>query len=332
MNGVGMSEAMASGFSVMKVLLFFADHLIEFMGAVLVVALSVRFMAFRAAQRDMIYFKTFSRSVEKILETENQVSEVKNVDAWLQDVLGRVIAHLPERKLRSGPSTSGSSPAGAAAAGPEAGAPGPSFRNQGQAQQKKETLQEFAEGKRSVIHAVRHQVDAFKSPFPPNFSELTYRVLSEDRQWRYVLGVPVEMIVRMMDILPGIFVVFGIFGTFIGIASALPMISSIDLSKIQDSGPILKQFIDAVSLSMRCSIAGIFCSIFTTVLNAMYPLYTSRAEVRRSLDRCFELMWHRLHGYKVSIADQRIIALLESIVGRMEPKKGAKIDSETKAA
>jgi hypothetical protein len=296
--------ASGTGFSVMGSLLFFADHLIEFMGAVLVVALSVRYVAFRAAQRDQAYFKTFSRSVEKILETENQVSEVKNVEVWLQDVLNRVVAHLPERKLRSGKAPS--SPPSA----PTENAPGPSFRNQGS---RKETLQEFAEGKRSVIHAVRHQIDAFKSPFPPNFSELTYRVLSEDRQWRTVLGIPVEMIVRLMDILPGIFVVFGIFGTFIGIASALPMISSIDLGRIQDSGPILKQFIDAVSLSMRCSIAGIFCSIFTTVLNAMYPLYTSRAEVRRSLDRCFELMWHRLHGYKVSVADQRIIALLETI-------------------
>jgi hypothetical protein len=289
---------------IMHGLLFFADHLIEFMGAVLVTALIVRWVAYKASNRDLIYFKTFSRSVEKVLENQDKFQEVHNVDGWLNELLGNVLAQLPERSLRAGRQMKATE-----------AAPGQSFRFQGK---QKESLQEFAEGKKSVIHAVKHQVDAFKSPFPPNFTELTYRILGEDKQWRQVLGMPVDMLVRMMDILPGIFVVFGIFGTFIGIATALPMIGALDMGHIQDSGPVLTRFIDAVSMSMRCSIAGIFCSIFMTVLNALYPLYTSRAEVRRSLERCLENMWYRIHGTKVSAADAQIIKLLERLATAWE--------------
>lgn len=292
---------------IMNVLLSFADRLVEFMGIMLVAALVLRWIAYKAAQRDQIYFKTFARGIEKVLETQDKHQEVRNVDEWLSELLRRVLALLPERSLRAGRDMSAAPQPSPSAAG----APGPSFRFQmGQ----KESLEEFAEGKKSIVHAVRHQVDVFKSPYPPNFSELTYRVLSEDRQWKQVIGIPMDMFVRMMDVLPGIFVVFGIFGTFIGIAAALPKVGEIDMSKLNEATPVLKAFIDSISLSMRCSIAGIFCSIFTTVLNAMYPIYASRAEVRRNLERCFEMMWFRIHGDKVSYADGRMIQLLEKLV------------------
>ena len=291
----------------MSLLLKLADHLIEFMAVVLVSALCIRWFAYKAALRDRAYFNTFAHSVEKILESEPPHGEVKNVEEWLSQLLDSVVEHLPARSLR-----------GERMLFTRKGAsqPGPAFRFSEASSV--ESLSEYSDGQRSVIHATKHQLDSFKSPFPPNFTEITYRVLGEDKHWKEVLGIPVEMLVRVMDILPGTFVVFGIFGTFIGIAAALPQIGALDLERIAESGPVLHSFIDSVSFSMRCSIAGIFCSIFLTVLNALYPIYSPRAEVRRNLERCFELMWHSVHGGKMSIADTKVIELLQKISDQLE--------------
>ncbi len=289
----------------MNLFLFLADHLIELMGGLLVGALAIRWFAWRETIEDRTYFNSFSQSVEKVLERRDR-DDITDVDIWLNGLLDEVSSQLPDRRLRGRKETK------------DAGIPpGPAFRNS-EAKAEPETLQEYAEGKKSILHAVKHQADAFKSAFPPNYTEITYRVLAEDRHWKQILGMPVEMLVRVMDILPGMFVIFGILGTFIGIASALPQIGAIDMNKIADSGPILNQFIEAVSLSMRASIAGIFCSIVMTLLNALYPIYAPRAEVRRNLERCFELMWLQVHGEKLSNADSRVIELLERIAVSLE--------------
>ena len=84
----------------MNLLLSLADHLIEFMGTVLIGALGIRWFAYKAALRDRAYFNTFSHSVEKILETEEPHGEVKEVEEWLAKLLDSVVDHLPSRSVR----------------------------------------------------------------------------------------------------------------------------------------------------------------------------------------------------------------------------------------
>ena len=58
---------------------------------------------------------------------------------------------------------------------------------------------------------------------------------------------PNENISRLIDILPGLFVVLGIFGTFIGISMALPKIAQMDFNNLEGSGAILTEFVLNVS-------------------------------------------------------------------------------------
>jgi hypothetical protein len=285
---------------IMHAFLILADHLIELMSAGVVVALSVRYLAYRSGQRDQIYFKTFARGVEKVLDTEDKHGKVENVDEWMHSLCTKVMALLPDRSLRFGPVNAPVTPPGEPMEG--------TFRFQN-----RESFTDFADGKKSVIHGIRQQMDVFKSAHLPDFYELTQRVLDQDKQWKNVLGIKVETLTRILDIMPGLFVVGGIFGTFIGIASALPAIGKIDLSRIQESAPILTGFIDGIALSMRCSIAGILASVIMTVLNALFPINSSRIDVQRELERAFEMIWHRIHGNNVSFSDGRIIALLEKL-------------------
>lgn len=275
-------------------LLLFADNLIYVMGCGLVVALIFRYLAYRTAQRDKVYFKTFARGVEKTLESEGAYSQVDDVDSWMTNLLVKVVSLIPDRSLRFGKFNNGQQEG--------------SFRFQD-----KESLSEFAEGKKSILHGIKQHIDVFKSPYPPNFTELTYKILDQDKQWKTVVGVPIEVLSRMLDVLPGLFVVGGILGTFIGVAHGLPKIAQIDLNKISESTPVLSQFVEAVALSMQASIAGITYMMLMTVLNTLFPIHSSRIEVEKTLERCFEIMWHRIHGNKMSFADMQMVKLLEGI-------------------
>ena len=283
----------------MATVLGMSDYLIEFMGLCLAGALMFRLLASRASRRDQIYFKTFARGIEKTLDAETALNKIDeaHVDEWLVGLLNRVTVNLPNRNLRFGKGRGAQDRANDAPT---------RFRE-------KEMFTEFAEGKKSIVHSIRGHVDVLKSEFPPNFGELADRILDQDRQWKTVAGVPIETVSRMLDILPGLFVIGGILGTFIGIATGLPKIGMIDLNRISESSPILASFIDNIALSMRTSIFGIMFSVAMTVLNTTFPIHTQRIDVEKSVQRCLELIWNRIHGDKLSHADQRIIELLEQI-------------------
>lgn len=273
------------------------------MGVMLIVALALRFIVYRSGKRDNYYFKSFSDSVVKILENEEN-KEIENVPSWISNLLHKVSQRLPNRSVRS-VSTPGKHDNG-------------SFR-----EKDKESFEEFSQGKRSIIHSVKQNIDAFVSSHPPNFYELTQRILKQDKKWTTILGViNLDKLSRMLDVLPGMFIVIGIFGTFLGITAALPTIAKIDLTKIQDAAPLLNSFVSNVAFSMHTSIFGIICSLVLTILNTLFPITEVRITVRKNLEYCFEFMWYRIHGEKIQEGDKQIIQQLEKIYAALEDSDG----------
>ena len=116
--------------------------------------------------------------------------------------------------------------------------PEKSIRVKKSSQAKTQNLGEYTDSKRSLIVALRKELDAIKSPFPPNFTEIAERVLNKIIHGEHFKGSPYGLLNRGLDILPNLFIVFGIFGTFIGITSALPLIATIDLNNLSAATPI----------------------------------------------------------------------------------------------
>jgi len=278
---------------------FISNNLITILPGILVIALIVRYVAYKSGKSNHSYFTTFSRSGEKLLNKEDKYDKVEDVETWLNSFLDKIVKELPDRSLRDSPVNIKGSPSGKSS----------TFRHRD-----KESLKEFADGKRSIINAVKQQLDAFKSPHPPNFSELTRRVLDQDKQWNFLLGtIPMSTLSRMLDVLPGLFVIGGIFGTFIGITSALPIIGQIDLAELDTAGEKLTSFVTFVAYSMNTSIAGIVCSVIMMILNAIFPLETTRRDVKKSLERTFEFIWYRIHGNQLSQGEHKIVQALDRI-------------------
>lgn len=268
---------------------FLCSYLIEIMAVTCAIALCLRVIAHRANRANQAYFNSFAHSIVKHLEAEEgKHTFVDDVDIWLENLLNSVKEYLPDRSLR--------------------------FNKH--APERSERLVDYTDGKQSIIIAMKQQSDAFKSPHMPNCAELADRVLNQDTKWRTILGfIPVDVLTRGLDVLPNLFVVGGIFGTFVGITGSLPLIATIDIANLGEAGPVLNKFVEGVAYSMDTSIAGIIFSVIMTMITALFPLTTIRDDVAKNFERSIEFMWYRIHGNKLSYAERQVVQALAGLNG-----------------
>ncbi|MBS1960202.1 MAG: hypothetical protein JST80_12065 [Bdellovibrionales bacterium] len=72
------------------------------------------------------------------------------------------------------------------------------------------------------------------------------------------------------SILPGLFVVGGIFGTFLGIMKALPELGGMDVNDPNSTKAVMDTFLLKVAFSMATSTLGILYSVLTQVFNSFF--------------------------------------------------------------
>ena len=296
------------------VLNFFSNYLIEFMGALLVVGLIFRFGAYKRSKNDNAYYSSFTRELELNVERDKEDKKhIEDIDHYLSDVLGRVSKKLPDRSLR--------------------------FKNN---EKEKETegkkvlsLRDYVSGKQGLVVNIQAESSVFKNQTQPNFTELTHRILSQDPNWTKVLKhFSIDGVTRMIDILPGLFIVFGVFGTFIGISMALPEIANIDFNDLDKSADTLMRFVLNVTYAMKTSIAGIFFSLILTVLNTLFPIKETRYRVFKKVETSLQMLWYHIHTVNKKENSQEVVLekllnVLEKIEANISEKEK---DQEEKAS
>jgi len=270
-------------------------YLIEVMFVILIVALGLRFMAHRTSKEDQLYYSTFTREIEKRVERDDiSKVELDDIEQYIEGLLDEVSTNLPTRAVRVRKSEEDDS------------------------SRKIISVREFVGGSQSLIHSLKGETNAFKARQKPNFAQLTHRVMGKDSHWVKLHGLfPIESVIRMIDVLPGIFIVMGIFGTFVGITNALPRIAEIDFNNISNSSNVLSVFVNDVSFAMRTSIAGIFFSLIISLLNTLFPIKIIRNVIARQVEDCLEYLWYFVHGGRSdrqqTEAISQMVQLLENI-------------------
>lgn len=261
---------------------FFSNYLIEFMTGLLVIGLFFRWAGHRQSKVEDAYFTSFTSEIEKILLIQKeQNTKVEEVEPYLNELLNQVKDKLPTRSVRNKAAKKHDKKANQLGA------------------QNVVSLRDYVKGDQSLFLGIKSESGTFKSKFPPNFNDLTDRILEHDENWNKVLKIfPIGPISRLIDILPGLFVVFGIFGTFIGISMALPKIAQIDFNNLDASSAILMEFVLSVTYAMKTSIAGILFSLLTTFINTIAPVSGLRKKTYKKVSNCFENIWHAIHGEK----------------------------------
>jgi hypothetical protein len=261
------------------ILQFFSNFLIEFMSLLLGVALSLRWFSYTHSKRDEAYFSHFTRELSSTINEDKQKNvSVSDVESYLINLLGRVNQKLPHRNLRADLSKRKEK-----MDIPEENSP------------QSVSLREYVGSKHGLIASIQNETSVFNTKTPPNFGQLTERVMNEDDNWSKLFGfMPIDGVTRILDVLPTIFIVLGVFGTFIGISMALPEIAAIDFSNLEASGDTLSQFVLKVTFAMKTSIAGIFFSIILTFLNTLFPIEATRESTFDKVENVMQVLWYHV--------------------------------------
>jgi hypothetical protein len=278
------------------ILNFFSNYLIEVMGAMLVIALVARFQAYRVSKRDKVYFFTLTREILVTIEKEKeQKAKIENVENYISELMGKVGKKIPNRALRM------------------------DKREQAEKKETLISLQDYVGGKSGFLSNIQSEASVFHCQTPPNFTELTHRLLGQDDKWNKLMGpIPIEGVSRMIDILPGLFIVFGVFGTFVGISMALPEIANIDFNNLETSGSTLTKFVLNTTFAMKTSIAGIFFSVILTMLNTFSPIKDVRGRIFKQIETTMHALWYHVQqsrGEQDSAESrlERLVTVLEKM-------------------
>jgi hypothetical protein len=133
-----------------------------------------------------------------------------------------------------------------------------------------------------------------KSDGRPKFLEVSKSVFQTNPAFNRVFGLlPIDIANDLLGILPGLFIVGGIFGTFLGIMQALPELSAMDLNDIEGTKVIMDNFLLKISFSMSTSIIGIILSVSMMIINSMLSPERVFVDVVERFENTLELLWNR---------------------------------------
>jgi hypothetical protein len=126
----------------------------------------------------------------------------------------------------------------------------------------------------------------------PSFLTLSKSVLQNNPCFNRMFGIiPMSGLNDFLNIIPSLFIVGGIFGTFLGVMSALPELGGMDLANAENSKAIMDTFLLKISFSMSTSIAGIVLSVTMTIINTFFSADKVSVSTIETLTECMETLW-----------------------------------------
>jgi len=128
----------------------------------------------------------------------------------------------------------------------------------------------------------------------PNFHEITNNAFSSNPVFNRVFGLlPMSRTNDILNILPGIFIVAGIFGTFLGIMKALPELTGMDITNAEASKVVIDSFLINIAFALSTSILGIILSVIMTFLNTLFSPDNTYLDIINSFKSATEVLWNK---------------------------------------
>lgn len=128
----------------------------------------------------------------------------------------------------------------------------------------------------------------------PKLLNITKATLQHNPCFNRVFGIfPMAGLNDLISILPGLFVVGGILGTFIGIAGGLQELGTMNLQDIENTKNIMDRFLHEISFAMVTSIVGIIFSLLSHITNVIFSPERSYVSMVDRLESALDLLWYR---------------------------------------
>ncbi|MFZ9002270.1 MAG: hypothetical protein ACO20H_13265 [Bacteriovoracaceae bacterium] len=140
-----------------------------------------------------------------------------------------------------------------------------------------------------------HQVRFLKQDrSEPQFIDKTKASFNNNKTFGKLFGfLPVTFFDDTLHKLPSIFVIGGIFGTFLGIMHALPELSRIDIANPEESRKIMNQFLLNISFAMNTSIVGIIFSVCMSFLNSTLSPDNMYYHMVNDFSSSVDILWNK---------------------------------------
>lgn len=156
------------------------------------------------------------------------------------------------------------------------------------------------QGSARMVSDILNQVKYLKWGERPKFLEISNNVLRNNPCFNRVFGIiPVSTFNDFLNTVPGLFIVGGIFGTFLGIMKALPELGGMNLSDVEGSKLIMDNFLLKISFSMSTSIIGIILSVSMSLANTFFSCEKAYMETVERLENEMDKLWNMSSSNKL---------------------------------
>lgn len=135
---------------------------------------------------------------------------------------------------------------------------------------------------------------------PPKLISITKNTFARNPCFNRVFGIiPTVGTNEVLNILPGLFVIGGIFGTFLGVMKGLPELGGMDMQDPEKTKMIMDRFLVEIALSMGASLMGIFFSVLMTLVNTVFSPDRSFVDMVDRFENSLDLLWNRAHTNEI---------------------------------
>lgn len=142
------------------------------------------------------------------------------------------------------------------------------------------------------------------APQETRLLDISKRVFENNPFFNRLIGVfSVSLLNDLIGILPSLFIIGGIFGTFLGISKSLPDLGNMDLSNMEETKRIMDMFLVKISTSMIKSIIGIAFSVFMSIVNTIFSIEGTHYEIVNKFSDALAALWHETQTNELDRVD-----------------------------
>jgi hypothetical protein len=128
----------------------------------------------------------------------------------------------------------------------------------------------------------------------PKMLNITRTTFNHNPCFNRIFGIfPINVVNDLVSILPGLFVVAGILGTFLGIRGGLTALGSMSVENLDATKKVMDHFLQEIAFAMGSSIVGITFSLLLHVINTIWNPDRAFSSMMDRFESALDLLWYR---------------------------------------
>lgn len=134
----------------------------------------------------------------------------------------------------------------------------------------------------------------------PKLLHITKSSIDQNPCFNKVFGIiPMSAMNDLIGMLPGLFIVTGILGTFLGIKGGLVSLGGMDMSDMEGTKSIMDSFLHEIGYAMSSSIVGIAFSLLLHLVNVSLSPERVFSSLCDRFENTMDLLWYRSDNNEV---------------------------------